>query len=194
MSMYAVKNDEGKWLQTDTFGTCYWKDEIYDAERYIEVLYAHHDAKRYGGRVVELVEAPAKVVVNEKEAELLDKFKSGREWAAGLISKYATELFMNDKTNNVVALEDRLMRAYVNGWTVEKPKRYLIYKRLPGAAHVNKIDVVQAMKYEDNSGFMWVFRYADELSKHNQYQFTAAEIEHYGLLDCEKVEVTDDEQ
>lgn len=34
---------------------------------------------------------------------------------------------------------------------------------------------------------------ADCLNDKNQ-QFTAAEIEHYGLLDCEKVEVTDHEQ
>jgi len=43
--MYAVKNDEGKWLRTDTFGTVYWKDEIYDDEElgegihYVELGY-----------------------------------------------------------------------------------------------------------------------------------------------------------
>lgn len=123
--IFVVQSNDNKYMYQDRDG--YLGRSIY---RYYDQKSAEYAIERAEHEnmchVVELVEAPAKVVVSEEEAKMLKKAKSGREWAAGLISKYATELFMNDKTNNVVALEDRLMRAYVNGWTVEKPKRYVL--------------------------------------------------------------------
>jgi len=181
MSLYAVKNDKGEWWDF------YDDDNFWDASECRQLIAdgkeeAYVAAKKHGGHLVELVEAPAKVVVNEKEAELLDKFKSGREWAAGLISKYATELFMNDKTNNVVALEDRLMRAYVNGWTVEKQKRWNV--KVP---HTEK-----TLYRKHDSGVLFASIYVGPQNRANDFLFTLAEIEHYGLTDCERVEVTDD--
>lgn len=152
MSLYAVKNDEGKWLRTDTFGTVYWKDEIYDSGRYIEVLSAHHDAKRSGGHVVELVEAPAKVVVPAWFDDFVQKYEDNlaneeqaRFRIIGKICQSGWGTTFNDQLNrdvpdnfNPFDLDDgqlkyvhahrgELVRALsLNSWTVEKPKRYVL--------------------------------------------------------------------
>ena len=173
MSMYAVKNKEGKWLRTDTFGTCYWKDEIYDAERYIDPASARHDAERSGGHIVELTEKSAPVVVSEAEAEMLEQSKCDEDPAELLVG------FVNshDKYEDDGKAEDRLMRAYVNGWQVEKPKRFNV--KVP---HMR-----EQYYYVDDEGEL---RAADrDTNDESNQQFTLAEIEHYGLQDCERVEV-----
>ncbi|RXT17759.1 hypothetical protein BVJ53_14145 [Lacticaseibacillus chiayiensis] len=171
--MYAVKNDDGEWLRTDTFGTVYWKDEIYDAEWYIDTISARHDANRSGGHMVELVEAPAKVVVSEEEDKMLKKAKNTTVWRpASVIERYARE--HERQADDEVLLEDRLMRAYVNGWTVEKPKRWNV--KVPHTKDV--------WYYKSLDGDLLAICPAD---KKLRGKFTEAEIEHYGLQDCEKV-------
>lgn len=71
---------------------------------------------KHGGHVVELVEAPAKVVVSEEEAKLLTEAKTAT-YPAEYITRHS---WLKQ------GVEDRLMRAYVNGYTVEKEKRYLL--------------------------------------------------------------------
>lgn len=179
MSLYAVKNDEGKWLRTDTFGTVYWKDEIYDAEQYIEVLNAHHDAKRSDGYVVELVEAPSKVVVSGKESEILKKLDCEiRTKSTG----YSPWKWLSKLDDLGMAVEDAY-KALALGWEVEKPKRYGVL-----VPHVKG-----KMYFKDGRGNDGLdIASADCLNEANQ-QFTAAEIEQYGLGECERVEVTDDD-
>lgn len=176
MKLYAVKNDDGLYLKFDEYGDSDWyllPDTWSDKSK------ADSYANDFHGHVVELVEAPAKVVVSAEEDKVLKKAKNTTVWRpASVIAKYAYE--HERQVDDEVLLEDRLMRAYVLGWTVEKPKRYFV--RVP---HANRHYYYQKC----DSGELiptW------DMEKEPPTQFTAAEIEHYGLQDCEKVEVTDD--
>jgi hypothetical protein len=78
--------------------------------------------------------------------------------------------------------EDRLMRAYVNGWTVEKPKRWIVKVPHTDDSYFYKIDDEYC-----NAGDSYHLE-----GMTDKKWFTLAEIEHYGLQDYEKVEVHDD--
>ena len=71
MSLYAVKNDEGEWLNLSGVNS-HWHEYAGDfcAEPSATFL-----ARRHHGHVVELVEAPAKVVVNQEEDVKLEEEK-----------------------------------------------------------------------------------------------------------------------
>lgn len=172
--LYVVKNDEGK----------YWEYNLHAwgvaASNGCTCSRAVADAvvDFHGGHVVELVEAPAKVVVREEEAEMLEQAKCDDDPAELIVG------FVNshDKYDDDRKAEDRLMRAYVNGWTVEKPKLWNV--KVP---HVN---AQEGLWFFVNSDGKVDATYDQDLAQ----KFTAAEIEQYGLGDCERVEVTDDEQ
>jgi len=175
MSLYAIRNDEG--LLMDDLGQ-------FEHNRDICAFHSKSDAKDWAdnkrGHVVELAEKPAPEVVSADEAKILKKAKDTTVWRpAAVISKYAYNAVKD--SNQEVLLEDRLMRAYVLGWTVEKPKRYLV--RVP---HANRHYYYQKC---DSGEVIPVW----DMETEPPTQFTAAEIEHYGLQDCERVEVTDDE-
>lgn len=171
MSFYAVKNDKGEWWDFEAYDG-FWGDDSCECAVTAYKESADSVIKERGGHVVELVEAPAKVVVSEAEAEMLEGVKRGWHSVRNLFEDVSVAQF------------DRLMRAYVNGWTVEKPKRYGVW-----VPHVTG-----KMYFKDGRGNDGLdIASADCLNESNQ-QFTLAEIEHYGLQDCERVEVTDDEQ
>ncbi|EKQ25971.1 hypothetical protein LCALC10_2198 [Lacticaseibacillus paracasei] len=75
-----------------------------------------------------------------------------------------------------------------------KEKKYLVYKAL-GGKQKNK-QVAQAYRSSVYPGTVSWFLINEVTNKPNEPsdQFTESEIEHYGLQDCEKEEVTDDEQ
>ncbi len=159
--LYAVKNDKGKWADGgDYFGNYAWatpdKDEC------------ERDAKQKGGHAVTLVEEPEKVVLSEKQAEIVDAAHNAKRPASYIILK------SND--------EELLMNAYVNGYTVAKEKKYNI--KVPHAvnSYFKKIDANYCI-----AGDTFIVDLDEDLA-----QFTESEIEHYGLQDCEKEEVTDD--
>lgn len=176
MGMFAVKNDKGEWLGWEVYqddpeficgGGSVWTD-LDKAKFY---------AKANGGHVVELAEAPAKVVVSEDEAEMLKKAKETAVWRpAAVISEYAYNAAKD--SDQEALLEDRLMRAYVNGWTAEKPKRYLIKVPHTDDSYFYKIDDEYC-----NAGDSYHLE-----GMTDKKWFTAAEIEHYGLHDCVKLE------
>lgn len=123
MSLYAIKNGMGEWYD--------WNDREFwpkDACAFVAIG-NHEDAERMatekGGHVVELVEAQAKIVVSEAEAKILTEAKT-----ATYPSEYITRHSCLKQGS-----EDRLMRAYVNGWEVEKPKRYVL--PMPGTDYHN---------------------------------------------------------
>jgi hypothetical protein len=124
-------------------------------------------ANETGGHVVPLAELEP-VEVSEEEAEILRMAKtSGHPYG-----------YIYAHTHTAVN-EDRLMRAYVIGWTAENPKRWNV--KVPHTKDV------------------WYYKYWNSdlrtiSDKELCSEFTEAEIEHYGLQDCEKEEVTDDEQ
>ena len=127
------------------------------------------DAKHHGGHVVTLVQEPEKVVLTKKQAEIVDDAHAAI-WPATYISG------LEDSSEQRLLIE-----AFVNGYTVAKEKKYNVkvphtslyyWKKLDGGLSIN--DLVANDKYD-------------------AMKFTEAEIEHYDLQDCEKEEVTDDE-
>lgn len=172
--LYAVKNDEGEWLDQDRiFGQGAWAKPNKDE--------AELKAKVYGGHVVTLVEKPKKVVLSEKQAEIVEKARLS-DIPATYISGH-TDAY-NDE-------ESLLIKAYVNGYTVVKEKKYLVYKELGGKQKHEQF--AQAYRSSIYPGTVsWIL--ANEVTNRSFAQFTESEIEHYGLQDCEKEEVTDDEQ
>lgn len=108
--LYAVKNDEGKYLDMDP--APWWDDKAVSAVKTIAL--ALRWAKNHGGHVVTLIEEPKKVVLSEKQAEIVD-YAHGFYLPANFISRNCDE----DE-------EELLMNAYVNGYTVAKEKKYLV--------------------------------------------------------------------
>ncbi|WP_125570472.1 DUF1642 domain-containing protein [Lacticaseibacillus songhuajiangensis] len=178
MSLFAVKNDKGEWLYSDEYND--WVDQISLASFYDTFEDADDDIECWGlsnAYVVELTEAPAKIVVSEEEAKMLKKAKDTTIWRpAAVISKYAYNAAKD--YGQEALLEDRLMRAYVIGWTVDKPKRWNV--KVP---HVNN-----GYYYKDSDGLA-VFTATRGRMLKERSRFTEAEIDHYGLQDCERIPV-----
>ncbi|WP_338214948.1 YopX family protein [Lacticaseibacillus salsurivasis] len=129
MSLYAVKNDKGNlWDFEDD-------DDFWNVGDCVCAVTAYQEradsaVKEHGGHVVELIEAPAKVVVSAEEAEMLKEAVKDDNFGAGFISDYVDEHWDDYGDLNRTHIQDRLMRAYVNGWTVEKPKRWRLLNRV----------------------------------------------------------------
>ena len=181
--MYAIKNDDGEW--SDDSGAFY--PEKKNGIGFIFTMFSDRDeatgwAERNtnGGHIVTLIEEPKKVVLTKEQAKIVDDAHSDGMPAGYIFSK------SND--------EELLMNAYVNGYTVAKEKKYLVYKVLGGKQKNKHEQVAQA--YRSNLFFdtiIWLIKEHKIMSSDASDQFTEAEIEHYGLQDCEKEEVTDDD-
>lgn len=177
MGMFAVKNDKGEWLSFDPSHESLWHTNnptFFNDKSYAEAQNTGLD----GSHVVELIEAPEKIVVSEEEADMLEKANDTTVWRpAAVISDYAYN-YSKDSDQEAL-LEDRLIRAYVNGWTVEKPKRWNV--KVPHTKFYYwkwKLNEPGVGSGED-----------DDVRGVEPYRFTLAEIEHYDLQDCEKREV-----
>ena len=162
--LYAIKNDEGKYW--DIGMPPWWDDKTGSVFKRIDLALTW--AKKYGGHVVTLIEEPEKVVLSKEQAEIVENARD-EEFPATYIS---------DSANYD---EELLMKAYGNGYTVEKEKKHNVkvphtslyyWKKLDGRLSIN--DLVANDKYD-------------------AMKFTEAEIEHYGLQGFDKEEVTDDE-
>jgi hypothetical protein len=166
--LYVVKNDEGKYW--DTGMPPWWNDKTGSVFKRIDL--ALRLAKKYDGHVVTLIEEPEKLVLSNEQAKIVENAHD-EDFPATYIS---------DSSNlEDFGEEDLLMKAYVNGYTVEKenkynvkvPHTYLYYwKKLDGGLSINDLA---------------------ENDEYDALKFTEEEIEYYGLQDCEKEEVTDDE-
>lgn len=187
--MYAVKNDKGEWLVVDRNGSDHWQASHGDI--YSGWFSANDRVSVFGGHLVELMEAPEKVVVNAEEAKMLKKAKNTTVWRpAAVIQKYAYE--HEQQADDEVLLEGRLMRAYVNGWTVEKPKRYVL--PMPNGVVGDRNRAMRiAIRDKDEGWYGSTYR----------YDVTASETPSYTKADLNNapgwvkaitpVEVTDDE-
>ena len=162
--LYMVRNDEGKYLDMNLIP--WWNDKAGSTVKAIDLALSR--AKNYDGHVVTFIEEPEKVVLTKEQAEI---FENNRdiEFPANYIS--ACTLSSDD--------EKLLMDAYVNGYTVEKDKKYNV--KVP----------------HTKDG--WYFKASEEYllticssDKKLHGKFTEKEIADYGLQDCEKEEVTDD--
>ncbi|WP_335138892.1 DUF1642 domain-containing protein [Lacticaseibacillus paracasei] len=113
--LYAVKtNDEKYWDFSD--GSGFWTLDISDCPTTPRKEQAEIVADEQGGHVVTFVEEPEKVVLSEEQAKIVED-----------ANKYkfpASYISMN--TDDYDGLEDLLMNAYVNGYTVAKEKKYRV--------------------------------------------------------------------
>ena len=172
-------------------------EDRYGALRDSSVNYKYakslQQSKYPDGHIVELVPAKPKVQVSQEEADMLERAKNPTNRPSFMITEYSNSHKGNMLGND---LEDRLMRAYVNGYTVAKEKKYVVYKNL-GGKHNTDVQYAQAYRLSAHSEtFSWIITSwilnADDTNG-SSFQFTESEIEHYGLQDCEKEEVTDDD-
>lgn len=178
--LYAVKNDKGKWADGgDYFGNYAWatpdKDEC------------ERDAKQKGGHVVALVEEPEKVVVSPEEAELLKNCLWTNLQDAFLNN--INLLFRGRRPEDVT----RLKSALTNGYTVAKEKKYNVKVPYAEGWHFQKYSP-ESKRGLHNNWRPFPAKDVDSNMNKELFQFTEAEIEHYGLQDCEKEEVTDDDE
>ncbi|WBM89782.1 hypothetical protein [Lacticaseibacillus phage P7.1] len=167
--LYAVKNDEGKYWDFEGRDD-FWALVISDCPTTPSKEQAELVADEQGGHVVTFVEEPEKVVLTKEQAKIVKDAHDNKIPACHIANKSDDE--------------ELLMNAYVNGYTVAKEKEYNVKVPYAINSYFKKIGVDYCIAgYKDTVDL-------DE----NVAQFTESEIEHYGLQDCEKEEVTDDEQ
>ncbi|EPC12609.1 hypothetical protein Lpl7_2799 [Lacticaseibacillus paracasei subsp. tolerans Lpl7] len=175
--LYAVKNDEGKYWDfknLDVFGGLYNVSRPFTVSEEV----AKSVANDHGGHVVTFVEEPEKVVLTKEQAKIVEEAR-----VSDIPATYISE-----RTPSYD--EEPLMNAYVNGYTVAKEKKYLVYKELDGKQK-NKL-FAQAYRSSIYFGTIsWIL--TNEVKSGSWARFAESEIEQYGLQDCEKEEVTDDE-
>lgn len=170
--MYMVKNDKGYYWDFNNLDGLWKLSSVSRTATFSEAA-AKNTVKHYGGHVVTLIEEPEKVVLTKEQAEIVEYAHYAKCPAS----------YISDHTGSSYG-ENQLMNAYVNGYTVENEKKYGVW-----VPHVKG-----KMYYKDGRGSDDLdIASADCLNDKNQ-QFTEAEIEHYGLQDCEKEEVTDDDE
>ncbi|WP_406531358.1 DUF1642 domain-containing protein [Lacticaseibacillus paracasei] len=179
--LYVVKNDEGKYLD------CEYEKFLPLSESYCPAMVSEDNAKAIardsGGHIVTFVEEPKKVVLTKEQAEIVD-------YAHGF---YLPATFIANKSGNEEE-EELLMNAYVNGYTVAKEKKYLVYKELGGKQKNKHEQVAQAYRSAVfPNTITWSIEECKNMSTLSSGRLTESEIEQYGLQDCEKEEVTDDE-
>lgn len=184
--LYALKNDYGEWADTNyTFGSGAWVTPD-KTER-------EEDVRRHGGHVVALIEEPEKVVLTKEQAEIVEKARED-VWPATYISDHIVNTL----------LENQLIEAYVNGYTMAKEKKYPVeldgLVTTDGAKQYLTKEDVKWFASRRMPGLHQDFT-DEELNKAPEWaqqlyreEVAEADIEHYGLQCFEKEAVTDDEQ
>ncbi|WP_031264741.1 DUF1642 domain-containing protein [Lacticaseibacillus paracasei] len=174
--LYAVKNDEGKYWDFED-NLRFNRFELASRPLTSSNDLACRAAFKYHGHVVTFIQEPKKVVLTKEQAEIVENARG---------NKFPSD-YMSSESDD----EELLMEAFVNGYTVAKEKKYLVYKEL-GGKQKNKL-FAQAYRSSIYPGTIsWIL--TNEVKSGSWAQFTESEIEQYGLQDCEKEEVTDDEQ
>ena len=166
--LYAVKNDEGRYWDFLNENGFHDFDSV-DTHTTYEKQQAEAVADDCGGHVVTLIEEPEKVVLTKEQAKTVEK--------ARVSDIPAT--YISARTDEYNGEESLLMEAYVNGYTVANEKKYNV--KVPHTKDV--------WYYKASEAYLLTICPAD---KKLRGKFAESEIEHYGLQDCEKEEVTDD--
>jgi len=145
--MYMVKNDEGKYWDFRDQGR-FWElssvfSPITNSKEQAELV-----ADKMGGNVVTLIEEPEKVVLTKEHAEIVECARDDEN----------PETYISDYTDENDDNEILVMGAYVNGYTVEKEKKYVVYKELGGKQNKDiHTGYAQACRALSNSETMfWV--------------------------------------
>ena len=169
--LYAVKNDEGEYLLDSSLSMNYpeWTNDLDSTEIFVERYNAVTASNSSGGNVVTFVKEPKKVVISKKDA-----LRQG--W---LVARYGR--YNPDAVSDILAkYKDEawgMIDAYVSGYTVEKEKKYNVKVPHTDDSYFYKVDDEYC-----NAGDSY---YLEGMT--DKKWFTDAEIEHYGLGDCEKV-------
>ena len=111
--LYAVKNDEGKYWEFEDSG--FWRLEISDFVTTSSKKHAGLVAYGNGGHIVTFIEEPKKVALTKEQAEIV--------YNAHSFYRPATFISNGSCSDDE---EELLMNAYVNGYTVEKEKKYMV--------------------------------------------------------------------
>ena len=171
-SMWMVQDDDGGWLQHN--GEQFYCGYGYAMESKIAMnnwIIANPDIHAH---LVEMVPAKPKVPVSREEAETLD-YIANEPSRNPLIE---TDIYVRDhfEPKKWISEQLRLMKAMFDGYTVVEPTKYNV-----------KVPHVEDSVYGKMSdGILTVY---DGGSKCDFMQFTMDEIKHYGLEDCERVEI-----
>ena len=168
--LYAVKNCEGRYWDFSGKVTGFWARSEVEVPATDDKDLASALAMG-SGNVVTFVEEPEKIVITKEQAKIIENARD-EEYPATYISNNSDIGASNE--------EELLMNAYVNGYTVEKEKKYNV--KVPHTKDV--------WYYKASEAYLHTICPAD---KKLRGKFAESEIEHYGLQDCEKEEVTDDE-
>ena len=177
--LYAVKNDEGKYLDIDL--PIWWDDKAGSAFKRIDLAFRW--AKKYDGHVVTLIEEPKKVVVSPEEAKNIDALINAKSYQEVIAF---TSFIFNHKNSKFVK---RILKAITNGYTITLPAvdtKYLVYENIGG--NTDGKFVLQARW--DHPNVFWDV--SSQLVNGEEYRFTQEEIERLELEKYEKEEVTDD--
>lgn len=170
--LYVVKNDKGYYWDFEHHG--FWEQEIFGYLTTPSREQAELVADKMSSNVVTLIEEPEKVVLTKEQAEIVENAHD----------KGYPATYISNETDDSNAEERLLIHAYFNGYTVEKENKYGVW-----VPHVKG-----KMYYKDGRGSDDLdIASADCLNDKNQ-QFTEVEIKQYGLQDCKKEEVTDDDE
>jgi hypothetical protein len=171
--LYAVKNRSGEfWDFSDSSG--FWSLAISDFPTTPNKKQAELAAKDHGGHVVTFVEEPKKVVLTKEQAKIVEKAR-----VSDIPATYISAC-----TDEYNVKESLLMNAYVNGYTVAKEKKYIVKVPHTDDSYFYKVDGEYC-----NAGDSY---YLEGMT--DKKWFTDAEIEHYGLGDCEKVLCDSDDE
>lgn len=182
--LYAVKNDKGEWLSFDSSHESMWYSN--NPTLFKDKSYAEAQSMGRKAHVVELVE-PKKVVLSKEQAEIVEK--------ARVSDIPAT--YISGRTDAYNGEERLLIEAFVNGWTVEKPKRYVL--PMPGTDYHNYQMHGNAQYYAVKGTGNWrpdaIALGTDDAVKHG-YTVTKSDIDAAPawVKAIKPVEVTDDEQ
>ena len=177
--MYAVKSAKGLYLSMRADTLLRWREGQICATTSPRI--AHDLCTEYGGHVVTLIEEPEKVTVSSNEAKAIESLLNADTYAD--VYDPFRYLFTSMHKEDI----KRLIKAIKNGYTVAKEKKYLVYKALGGKQKHEQF--AQAYRSSVYPGTVsWIL--TNEVTNRSFAQFTEAEIEHYGLQDCEKEEVT----
>lgn len=175
--LYAVKNDEGKyWDFSDSTG--FWSLVTSDHPITPSKEQAEQVADNKDGHVVTLVEEPEKVTVSPNEAKAIESLLNANTYIETL------DPFRYLVTSRYKEDIKRLIKAFKNGYTVAKEKKY----RLP----VPKSwcgDNDHYWRKESDGTLTWSIL----SGRAEDFEFTKDEIGKFELQDCEKEEVTDDD-
>lgn len=153
-----------------------WSDKL--ISRFGSYEIAKEIAEENNGQPVTFVEEPEKVTVSPNEAQAIESLLNADTYAD--VYDPFQYLFTSRYKKDI----KRLIKAIKNGYTVAKEKKYIVKVPHTDDSYFYKVDDEYC-----NAGDSY---YLEGIT--DKKWFTDAEIEHYGLGDCEKVWCDSDDE